>query len=39
MEAFFHNTRDPVLKQSYENNIKYNLLPSLDEGVEAVENR
>ena len=38
MEAFFHNTRDPVLKKSFENNIKENLLPSLDEGVTAVRN-
>jgi hypothetical protein len=38
MEAFFHNTRNPVLKQTFENTIKENLLPSLDEGVKAVKN-
>ena len=37
MEAYFRNTRDPILKQLFENNIRKNLQPSFDKGVEAVK--
>jgi hypothetical protein len=38
LEAYFHTTPDPVLKQVYKNNIEENLFSSLDKGVEAVMN-
>ncbi len=37
-EAYFRNTRDPVLKQHFENNIRENLLSSSAEAVKAVKN-
>ena len=37
-EAFFHNTRDNVLKQSYENNIRNNLMPTLEAAIKAIKN-
>lgn len=38
IQAFFHNTRDSVLKQSYENNMKKHLMPTMEVGVQAVKN-
>ena len=36
MEAYFHTTRDPVLRQSFQN-IEEHLQPSFDAGIEAVK--
>jgi hypothetical protein len=38
LEAYFRNTLDPVLKHHFENNIKGNMMQSVDEGVKAVSN-
>ena len=37
MDSYFQTTRDPVMKQLFESNLKKNFQPSVDEAVEAVK--